>query len=103
MVEIELIQQGSPDYLREMTSTAPLPHIYFSQAVIFKTTMVIGGGHTLGLEASMHRKTQTLGSILFSFARSHSDLTRFVCLLDWQFLCLSVTVCLHSSFVTEEE
>ena len=65
VVEIELIQQGSPDYLREMTSTAPLPHIYFSQAVIFKTTMVMGG-HTLGLEASMHRKTQTLGSILFS-------------------------------------
>ena len=48
MVEIELIQQGSPDYLREMTSTAPLPHIYFSQAVIFKTTMVMGAYFRLG-------------------------------------------------------
>ena len=40
------------------------------------------------------RSELTVGSILFSFSRSRFSLTRFVCLLDWQFLsvCLSLSV-----------
>ena len=40
------------------------------------------------------RSELTVGSILFSFSRSHFGLTHFVCLSGWQFLsvCLSLSV-----------